>query len=94
MAGLFISAIAVLPQAVSFTHVYVSFFHWSCPTFKICEPKSVDLPVVAHLQHGWKSGVGVLGKAMDLLSGEIMWLGDPIIPMIGDPRPIISPVIY
>ena len=49
----------------------VTFSRVGHPTFKICEPKSVDLPVVAHLQHGWKSGVGVLGKAMGL--------GDPII---------------
>ena len=57
MAGLFISAIAVLPQAVSF---------WTCLCVTFHRFKdSVDLPVVAHLQHGRKSGAGVLGACLD-----------------------------
>lgn len=60
-------------------------------SFRFMSPTTVDLPVVAHLQHGRKSGAGVLGACLDatesesvcwkrcLLSSENMWVGDPMI---------------
>ena len=33
-------------------------------------PTTVDLPVVAHLQHGRKSGAGVLGACLDATESE------------------------
>ena len=34
-------------------------------SFRFMSPTTVDLPVVAHLQHGRKSGAGVLGACLD-----------------------------
>lgn len=42
-------------------------------SFRFMSPTTVDLPVVAHLQHGRKSGAGVLGACLDATEIE-NWL--------------------